>query len=585
MNKLPNEIFIYILDPLDFTDKLQCILTCRNWYTQIVNTVLYSKIHFERGQDNSRTIKAIRTLQRKRVEYQILDLRISYVSDPMELSRFCPNLKSLEIVNWSCDQWNDKRNASMAQNWKKLEAIKETNSHYLVTMKLLDSSTYLMSLTSIFINFGRQSKEQLPIFIKQLKYAPALEKLALKHVPRLIFDCMDLLHQCSLNLKHLRLEGIYSSYVYSDDLEGIPPLPICSSVSSKLLSFAVDFDIRGTPMNETSEVNYSPWIEYISRKYTNLISIRLNSINMFKSLHNNDTAAKDLQKALPGWTRLHTFDIRSVYLSADILQAMDDCNIRLKELKVYIDFETDMEQLLNLAHSQQSKAIKKLIIYDKFEGWSDQMQLVYLLRSLSTSTHQLKAIDIRPVIKKRRIFRPTLTMPIQLLNYLPCLQRLAMRLYVEDDFFLPTYRQTTHLTQLNLEICLYLSEIKRHSSKVQQHIQELIYASPLLQTFSIIFYRRDVRFTLDFQKNTVLRCVEYTVPNNKIIKVIQHNQTKWYTFYMLPTDYQEEQRYGLREVPQNDSHECNITLILPPSVRSLCSYNKEYPFSKKRYLF
>lgn len=76
MNQFPNEIIVDIFNRLAFTDKLQCALTCRDWYTMISSTVLYSKICFKNPQCDIQTKSRIKYLYNQGLGHQILDLNI-----------------------------------------------------------------------------------------------------------------------------------------------------------------------------------------------------------------------------------------------------------------------------------------------------------------------------------------------------------------------------------------------------------------------------------------------------------------------------------------------------------------------------
>jgi hypothetical protein len=47
------------------------------------------------------------------------------IHDPLKLSELFPNLKSIEACKGSYNYWNENIIAPLAQNWKKLEIIKE----------------------------------------------------------------------------------------------------------------------------------------------------------------------------------------------------------------------------------------------------------------------------------------------------------------------------------------------------------------------------------------------------------------------------------------------------------------------------
>jgi hypothetical protein len=49
-----------------------------------------------------------------------------------------------------------------------------------------------------------------------------------------------------------------------------------------------------------------------------------------------DVIADYLKKALCNWDNLKKIDIESFYFSSDVLRAIDDYNINLEDIKLYI---------------------------------------------------------------------------------------------------------------------------------------------------------------------------------------------------------------------------------------------------------
>jgi hypothetical protein len=206
MNQLPREIQVNIFSHLGFKDKLESALTCRDWYSKVFN-ILYTEIFVE----CEIVVKVLESAYDESMGYQVSDLRIREIFDLLKLSELCPNLKSLEVERWMGNNWNDNNKALLAQNWKKLEVIKDALGN-LITSKLLDSS-YMASLTFITTDLNFQTNETFLTFIKQSKHAPALKYLTLGNVKHFNYKMLDLLHENTPNLKHLDLTCIYYLFV------------------------------------------------------------------------------------------------------------------------------------------------------------------------------------------------------------------------------------------------------------------------------------------------------------------------------------------------------------------------------------
>jgi hypothetical protein len=532
--------------------------------------VLFSKLHFKYPQSDARTKANMKYLYDKALGYQVLDLQIKEMDDPLELSELCPNLKLLQVEDCKCEVWDDSDNATLAQNWEKLEIIKENSTGYLlVMMKLLDAPLYMRSLVSLRMDLLYQSEEFLQLFIEKLKHAPMLELLYLEHV--FYFNCkrLDLLHENTFNLQLLELREVNYLFVHDDEsLEENHPRLMNSSVASKLRTFCITFESEEGFVMDNWEANGVRCIEYISRKYNNLESVAIHSSGVLESQNTKETVTAYLKKAFCNWIQLKKFDMRPVYLSYDVLHAMDSCNICLQELKVYIHSTADMEQFVNLAHSNQGKVINKLSIEDDTLIWPSQGNLIYYLQSLVKDNCQLKAIDIHVDYYSTDYHFDILT-PIQVLDYVPYLQRLSMRWDSTGEMTRIIYNQKTHLIDLDLELFEidtgYMLEYD-----TLKHVQDLIYASPLLQSFSITFFSTNV--TLDFEQNTKLIYFNCTAQPGHSFQIIQNHQTRWYTFDKSET---HSNRNVLKEESQRDNK--SITLNLPSNIHSLFIYGVENP--------
>lgn len=575
MDRLPYEIQIDIFNRLSFKDKLQCALICHTWYNKISSTVLYTTVRLNYRRNDPRTTVVIQYMKDKGVGAQTKNLNMTDFDNPLELSALFPNLKSSQVDAWcSNDEWSDSdelnncNNASLAKNWQNLKVIDEDD--YILTMKLLGTPLHMRSLTSLTLNFEFMPKKTLMKFIDQVKHLRTLNHLCLVQVFVLTYNKLDLLHKSTANLQCL--ESMFGRYLFveSKSMEEYRPLSIDSSVASNLRSLKIAFDIDNSLYIEEDwkEINDVHCIEYVCRKYPNLDSIALWDVDTLQSQNSKNITTEYLWKAFRSWAQLKKFDIRPVHLSASILQAMDDCNIRLEELKLYID-DNDIytEQLIHLANSKQGKFINKLDIEDdSIEYWSRQ-HLPYFLQSLDRSNCQLKEANVQAsMVMIVSTDNSNALLPCQVLEYVPSLQKLSMPLVGTRT----TNVQTTHLTELALNFNLNNKDTKLKYN-IQQYIQYLIQASPLLQSFSILSGSNIYGVVFDFQRNTQLKLIRHIKRTRDTIKIIQNHREKWYTCCISENSLV---KYVLKEGSKKDDDACRFILHLPPHIRSLflCDY-------------
>jgi hypothetical protein len=573
MNRMPNEIIIAIFNQLHFKDKLQCALTCRVWYAKIISTVLYSRLRFKCPQSNTQTKANIKYMYDNGLGYQVLDLKVKEVNDPLELSVLCPNLRSLQVESCKCEVWNDNDNQTLAQNWEKLGFIKEIDTGYLlVTLKLLDTSFCMRSLASLHMDLLYQSEKSFQKLLEKLKHAPMLEHLHLEHVFHFNYQRIDLLHKNTPNLKFLELNEV--NYLFVDDSKGLEEVnyPRIGNLSttSKLCSFSITFESDQGFVLDNWEMNIVRCIEYISHKYISLMSVTIHRSGILESFNAKAVATNYLGKAFSSWIQLKKLDMRPIFLSADILHIMDTCHIRLEELKVYIHNAADMEQFINLAHSNQGKCISKLSVEDDTLCWPSQGNFIYFLRSLMGNDCKLKMIDMHVEYYSTEDHFDVLT-PIQIIGYIPSLQKLSMRWDATREMAHVTYRQTTCLIDLNLEL-FQVDAGYQLEYNVLGHIQDLIYASPLLQSFSIICFSANV--TLDFEKNHRLIYFNCIAQPGHTFQIVQKHRIKWYTFGKSDA---HPNQITLKEEVQPTGDNSTMTLHLPPTIHSLFIYDVEYP--------
>jgi hypothetical protein len=567
MNGLPIEIKVDIFSRLDFKDKLQCALTCRDWHSRISSTVLYAKIGVNYPQWDDRTIAKLKHLYYEDLRYQVLDLYMREIDDPLELSELFPNLKLLRIGKWVSDHWEDTHNVDLARKWKKLEVINEgCSSRNLVTMKLLDVHMVMASLLSLTIDLCSQSIEILPLFFKQVKHAPALEHLSLKWATGLNCKKLDLLHENTPNLKHLELNRTDPLFVeISTDVEEYQPLSMDWTVASNMRSFSINFSKKNSLLRSYREMNSVYWIEYICRKYTNLTRVKLQGLYILESQYIKNVMTDHLQRAFYNWSQLKMFYMRPIYFTTNLIQAMDNCNICLKQVNLYIYGKDDTKQLVDLADSKQ-RNITELTINVQTDSWTEIRHLLYFFYKIEKD-RQLKSIDIWVNKKYPDSNYCNEFIPNLILEYVPYLKRLTMSWIGTRK--LTAFNQTTHLTHIDLKLC-QLNHDLQWQQATQQHIQAILYASPLLQSFAIDFQCKVHDFTLDFQQNIKLKCFKYLPRYEYVFRIIRDNRMKWYSHCLS-----DENLAKIVRIKPEDAKNVNIILFVPLILRNTFFQNVE----------
>jgi hypothetical protein len=150
--------------------------------------------------------------------------------------------------------------------------------------------------------------------------------------------------------------------------------------------------------------------------------------------------------------------------------------------------------------------------------------------------------------------------PIQILNDIPSLQKLSMRQWpgasiLSSGIFCNQTSRLTHLELVSDNCCTW-------DFSSLQHIQHVIYASPLLRSFSIAIYSDKIHcLILDLVQNSKLKRVEFFSLRGYICWRFQDDQTKRYAL--------DESTYtGLKE-------RRTTTLYVPSTIQSLSPSGKE----------
>jgi hypothetical protein len=362
---------------------------------------------------------------------------------------------------------------------------------------LLEAPSSMISFTSITLNFSKEADNSLLMLIEQLKHVSSIKSLTLEEVLNLDYKRLDLLHENTPKLEHLKLSTEECLFMEEYCMREYRPLFINVSGARNLRSFSL--------RSRTPDGIKTPYLmEYICRKYTNLISVSVSTTSTFIEWGIDMNARIDILKNafLFNWTQLKKFDMHLGYLSADILRAMDNNNNCLEELKVYMSGNQHTNQFSNLAHSKQGKSIQKLpFIYEEAFCPSQEgvlQDLAYFLQSLNRDNCQLKEIDI-DLLNPDNI---GLLTPIKIINCIPFLQRLSIWTGATNQTG-RTYNRTIRLTHLDLKFDYDMKPTKEYDTI--QHIQSMLYNLSFLQSFSLgCFENQLCRIALDFKENPKL---------------------------------------------------------------------------------
>jgi hypothetical protein len=393
---------------------------------------------------------------------------VCVIDDPLSLSKYCPNLRSLQIDHWSeAKKWNNNSNEKPVHNWNKPRTINDGTRN--LTLKLLGTPLYLTSLTSLTMNIftiklcsdGLCGDMTLSMLIVRLTQAPALEYLKLINAHDFDYRWLDLLHQNTPKLMHLKLEKINYVFAFNEYLQECTPLLMDQSVTSSLCSLNIIF--KGIDKIESchKEMNSAHWMFYISRKYSSLTSISLSGIPVCKWQDNIDLVSSYLQDALRSWKQLKKFNMQHVFLSVDILNVMDDYNSCLEDLTVHIAKNMDMMQFSNLKRSKLGRRINNLTIYNHtkcksiMQNWNlaDYTRLITFMKTLDTKYCQLKTLNVSVDFDCHDHHLNIIT-PIQLLDCMPSsVQTLSMYWVGAKDEINSIYPRMNSLRYLYLEIC------------------------------------------------------------------------------------------------------------------------------------
>lgn len=370
MEKLSKETFLTIISHLDTRQKIKCVLVCKQWEQWIRNTILYQDLNL---YTNDMFLKAIEIFtDNKNFCGQVQKLRM-YDCHPdtyftLALPEFFANLKKLIWVSIIPSKVKFPRKAiyiQQFQNWNALEDISFASREYdnNIAMYILESSV-LTRLTKLEIRVGNSFSEQheQPALFNQnlfacLQNAPALTELILGNISASLSD-LNMIHVNTPSLQTLGLPGFFL-----DDLNA----PVKYTMRSNLINFSVifhhgkykDMEEKNTTKTIKALLSHVATEYHVLQKLCIDFSVCLNPILVIGSLEG------DVIRTIRKLPYLTSYVIRVCPITDMIMEAMDNTQIKLEEMTIWLQ-EFDARRQLNfLLNSEQIRSIARLTINDK----------------------------------------------------------------------------------------------------------------------------------------------------------------------------------------------------------------------------
>jgi hypothetical protein len=197
MNKLPAEIFVWIVSYLSISDRLVCIRVCKTWYKTIATGKLFDKLEFNDEDQLQQALAMFREKQYlgKSVDQLTISLPdISYKA-MITLPALFPNItviKCLEdfdeetMVDAEVDLTAVTKFKQALEKWKNVARIVDQTRHLQITQYILGDyicanlERLEVSLHGWFYSDGlddRLSHSMLKSLLNNIHDAPALDDI------------------------------------------------------------------------------------------------------------------------------------------------------------------------------------------------------------------------------------------------------------------------------------------------------------------------------------------------------------------------------------------------------------------------
>lgn len=398
MNRLPRETFLIITSFLDFETRFQFACVCKSWHSIISTHNLYETVYIDRDHE-----KPIIFFEKNKIfGSTVKSLQVNTSGLVFKLFRQWPNyfpnllnfsLASAEIDMFSSDYEEEYESdeecyeeegkcfdtiSNTFKKWGRLVSLSEFTK-YVYTGSILRSG-YYPDLTIIDLNFNIVPDHAIDVVMDNLlvglQNVPSLKYLKLI-VAKLTLKKLDLLHHNAPSIEGLILEDITLGEDTATTQDFIPQ----PATNLKRL------EMQGNRYSfyENDDLSVADWLDYIARKYPSIETLKMNQFTPASIEYDSF-----MINIVNHCNQLKTFNVDMCHLSAAVLQAFDQTDIRLEK---YSSQSQDMTQLRNLSLSNQRHSVYRLDLVIPI-GNTDFVEILDQFTGLTTiNTYPSSDID------------------------------------------------------------------------------------------------------------------------------------------------------------------------------------------------
>ncbi|KAL9547049.1 hypothetical protein MBANPS3_006358 [Mucor bainieri] len=289
--------------------KLECCLVCKSWNNIISNSCLYQQVIIQREWN---AIPIIYFFEKHKSKGRQTDyLHISGTAIPSFVIKMLPdcfpNITTLELsvtVDFQkegtgrSERVDIEKFQESIQKWTHLRVLREQNYVYpTIATALLQKPTKLVkiNLDMYDVDMGRPKGKNIKLlaekkllFLSALKNAPDLTSLQISNIPINLAD-LEMIHEATPKLNYLALLDFVlriddNSFKLKPDFKSVSNIQIkehCNSLETFYMNLEGAFSFNSA---KDDILNFQ-WLDYVSRKYTNLkkFAFMSNSPNVLPS--------------------------------------------------------------------------------------------------------------------------------------------------------------------------------------------------------------------------------------------------------------------------------------------------------------
>lgn len=563
MDRLPKETFLLITEYLDFEDRFQFSLACKNWHATISNHNLYETVFIDRDhkspinffQQNKSYGSTVKSLQVDGV----VGLNFSHIK---EWPTYLPNLQNLSLSIAEADMFSSdyeelseddedcyeeenkcfKKTSKSFELWKRLSTLSE-HTKFLYTGSILKSGFY-PNLTVVDLNFNLIPYDAVDAVIDHLfpslKNAPNLKFFKLIGVQLSLSQLKELQYYAP-NIEALILEDIEAAQDTPYDLSAARVPDVIASKLKRL-------EMQGNRYSfyESEEITIARWLAHISHNYPNIEVIKMNQYTPASIEY--ESALIDVVNNCP---KLKTFNVDFCSFTKDLLSAFDNTAIQLEK---YSTQSQDLTELRNLSQSKQRHSIYRLDLVIPI-GNTDLIRILNQFTALTTiNTYPSSDIDYA-LGNLLQVPLNTLLKHHRLLTFLSLS---SCKLFLENDLEGPDEEVNSVLDTLEMEKVLVDSSASHNvfdfiSKSCSQLKVMILTAKPSVSNL-------ETTTILDFSNHS-LEYMKMYIEGHKYIHLVQQMDNPESTWYQVEKVGRKIKYVKQEEAPHLSSDETGILRI------------------------